>query len=418
VENIILIGHGSPKKDANNIELAGRLLHNAIHPNCAANCVKVAYLQFAEPEIADTIKKCVEEGAKKIIIHPYFLSSGMHVTKDIPEIIKEAERQYPDREFIYTEPLGIHEKLVQVVVERIHAANGGDCPRFTDGAKRSRRIGTVPVCRRRHLLPDEIEKKSFEIIAEETDLSGFPPEQVPIIKRVIHATADFEFKNTLMFHPDAIAAGINAIKSGKDILTDVEMVKAGINKKLLKKWGGKVICHIQKTDNPPNPPLEKGGEGGFKKSGGDCPGFTDGAKWSPRTCHCERSEAISTAVRGRLRIGTVPVERETKAEMGIESALKENNNIGIIAIGNAPTALLKVIEIFTPPTPPLNKGGLGGWVPHSPILVIGVPVGFVKAFESKALLSAQKFPFITNLSRKGGSPVAAAIVNALLKMAC
>jgi len=384
VENIILIGHGSPKKDANNVEIVGRLLHQVIHPNCSKGCVKAAYLQFAEPEIADTIKKCVEEGAKKIIIHPYFLSSGMHVTKDIPEIIKEAERQYPDREFIYTEPLGIHEKLVQVVVERIHAANGGDCPRFTDGAKRSRRIGTVPVCRRRHLLPDEIEKKSFEIIAEETDLSGFPPEQVPIIKRVIHATADFEFKNTLMFHPDAIAAGINAIKSGKDILTDVEMVKAGINKKLLKKWGGEVICRIQDAG-----------------------------------CMTQEKEGtvpnLRTQQSGVVELGLSPA---TKAEMGIESALKENNNIGIIAIGNAPTALLKVIEIFTPPTPPLNKGGLGGWVPHSPILVIGVPVGFVKAFESKALLSAQKFPFITNLSRKGGSPVAAAIVNALLKMAC
>ena len=93
--------------------------------------------------------------------------------------------------------------------------------------------------------------------------------------------------------------------------------------------------------------------------------------------------------------------------MGIESALKENNNIGIIAIGNAPTALLKVIEI-------LNNLSL---VTRHSSLVIGVPVGFVKALESKALLSTQNFPFITNLSRKGGSPIAAAIVNALLKIA-
>ncbi|MDO9289131.1 MAG: precorrin-8X methylmutase [Thermodesulfovibrionales bacterium] len=343
MESIILIGHGSPKKDANNIEAMGRLLHSMIHPDCSKGCVRVAYLQFAKPELSDTIKESVSNGAKKIIIHPYFLISGMHVTKDIPEIIKEAEKMYPHVEFIYTEPLGIHEKLVQVIAERIKTAGV--------------------------LLPADIEKKSFEIISAEIDLSDVPQEQVPIIKRVIHTTADFEFKKTLLFHPDAVTTGINAIRAGKNILTDVEMVKAGINKKLLKKWGGEVICKIQ------------------------------------------NSSRIS-------RDKTQNSENKTKAEMGIESALKENNNIGIIAIGNAPTALLKVIEILTSPTPPLSKGGPGGVFTHSPILVIGVPVGFVKAFESKALLSAQKFPFITNLSRKGGSPVAAAIVNALLKVAC
>ncbi len=328
MESIILIGHGSPKKDANNIETMGRLLHSMLHPDCSKGCVRVAYLQFAKPELPEMIKESVLDGAKKIIIHPYFLISGMHVTKDIPKMIKEAERIYPDVEFIYTEPLGIHEKLVQVIAERIKTAGG--------------------------LLPADIEKKSFEIISEEIDLSDLPQEQVPIIKRVIHTTADFEFKKTLLFHPDAITTGINTIRSGKNILTDVEMVKAGINKRLLGKWGGEVICRIQDAG-----------------------------------CMTQDEET------------------KTKAEMGIESALKENNNIGIIAIGNAPTALLKVIDIF-------NNSSL---VTHHSSLVIGVPVGFVKAFESKALLSTQKFPFITNLSRKGGSPVAAAIVNALLKMA-
>lgn len=329
MENIILVGHGSPKKDANNIELTGRLLHNAIHPKCNNNCVKVAYLQFAEPAIADAIKECVMDGAKRIIIYPYFLSSGIHVTKDIPEIIEEAKGLYPDREFIYTEPLGIHEKLVHVVMERIHTANG--------------------------LKPEDIEKRSFEIISDELDLSDVPSEQLPIIKRVIHATADFEFKNTLMFHPDAIRTGIDAIKAGKDILTDVEMVKTGIIKRWLEPYGGKVICNINDED----------------------------------------------VVRLSKNTG------KTRSEVAIEKALQANNNIGIIAIGNAPTALSKVIEMFNSPIHSLT---------HSPILVVGVPVGFVKAVESKALLAMQKFPFITNLSRKGGTPVAVAIINALLKM--
>jgi precorrin-8X/cobalt-precorrin-8 methylmutase len=125
------------------------------------------------------------------------------------------------------------------------------------------------------------------------------------------------------------------------------MVKTGINKKLLEKWGGRVICNI----NEP--------------------------------------------------VGQV-TEHTTRSEAGIEKALKENNNIGIIAIGNAPTALLKTIEI-------MNS--------TDNVLVIGVPVGFVKAIESKSELAKQEFPFITNISRKGGSTVAVAIVNALLKMA-
>jgi precorrin-8X/cobalt-precorrin-8 methylmutase len=334
MEIILLAGHGSPKKDANNLENVAKLLHNTIHPGCGNSCVRAAYLQFAQPDIMEAIKKCANDGAKKIIIHPYFLSSGMHVTTDIPAIVKEAERMFPHVEFIYTEPLGIHSKVAQVVLERIHSASG--------------------------MKPEEIEKRSFEIISEELDLSDVPAERLPVVKRVIHSTADFEFKSSLVFHPDAIEAGLAAIKAGKDILTDIEMVKAGINKKLLSKWEGKVICNISQE----------------------------------------------------LRVESQESEKKTKAETGIETALKANHNIGIIAIGNAPTALLKVIEILT------NSKGVLPYAPTETLpLVIGVPVGFVKALESKALLAEQKFPFITNLSRKGGTPVAVAIVNALLKMA-
>lgn len=327
MEKILLAGHGSPKQDANNIETVAGLLHNMIHPGCSADCIGVAYLQFAKPDIMEAIIASVKEGAKKIIVHPYFLTSGMHVTKDIPEIIAEAKGKYPEVEFVYTEPLGINSKLIQLVAERIEAAAG--------------------------LSPYKIEEKSFDIISGEIDLSDIPAERHPIVKRVIHTTADFEFKSSLVFHPDAVRAGVAAIKAGKDILTDVEMVRTGIFKKMIEKWGGKVICNIQNVG-------VRSQESGEK----------------------------------------------TKAETGIESALRENSNIGIIAIGNAPTALLKVIEL-------LNQSPSSNPKP----IVVGVPVGFVKALESKSLLAAQSFPFITNLSRKGGSTVAVAIVNALLKIA-
>lgn len=326
MENIILIGHGSPKKDANNIEQVGRLLHSKLHNGCNKDCVKAAYLQFAEPDIMGAIKECVDGGVDRIILHPYFLYSGMHVTKDIPEMIKDAKSKYPDVEFVYTEPLGIHDKLIQIVAERIRSAGV--------------------------LLPEEIEEKSFEILSEETDLSAFQTEQLPIIKRIIHATADFEFKDMLMFHPDAVRTGLEAIKAGKNILTDIEMVKTGIIKRWLDPWGGKAICRLNDED----------------------------------------------VVRLSKETG------KTRSEIAIEKGI--NENIGIIAIGNAPTALLKVIDILSSPL-----------APYPLPLVIGVPVGFVKALESKTLLAAQNFPFITNLSRKGGTPVAVAAVNALLKMA-
>ncbi|UCH45910.1 MAG: precorrin-8X methylmutase [Nitrospiraceae bacterium] len=332
MEKIIIAGHGSPRKEANNIEQVAGLLHTMLHPECSDDCVRVAYLQFAKPDIREALEACVQDGAQKVIVHPYFLSSGMHVTSDIPELILEAQGRFPDVEFIYTEPLGIHNKMAEVVLERIRAASG--------------------------LTPGEIEKRSFEIICEEIDLRDVPGERVPIIKRVIHATADFEFKSSLVFHPDAVKAGMEAIKAGKDILTDVEMVRAGISKKLLEKWGGKVVCNIQ-----------------------------------------------GSGARGKGK------EIKTRSEQGIEEALKANNNIGIIAIGNAPTALLKTIEL-------LHGQGVLPYAPTDPFpLVIGVPVGFVKAVESKAELAKQTFPFITNSSRKGGSTVAVAIVNALLKMA-
>jgi precorrin-8X/cobalt-precorrin-8 methylmutase len=333
MEHIVLIGHGSPRKDANRIDVVGSLLHRIMHPGCRGGCVKVAYLQFAEPGIAEAIDACVREGARKIIVHPFFLSAGMHVTADIPAMLDEARGRHPGVEFVYTEPLGIHEKLAHVVIERIRAA--------------------AP------LGPGDIEKRSFEIISEELDLSDIPEERLPVVTRVIHATADMEFRDTLLFHPEAVRAGIAAIQAGKDILTDVEMVRTGINKRLLERWGGRVLCEMPKPGDDDQSAADEGA--------GAC---------------------------------------RTRAERGVESALKAHRTIGVVAIGNAPTALMKVIEVFDSPLRPAD-----------PCVVVGVPVGFVNALESKTLLAAQEFPFITTLSRKGGTPVAVAIVNALLRMA-
>ena len=198
--------------------------------------------------------------------------------------------------------------------------------------------------------PEEIEAESFRIIEHELGPTGHGPAEFAVVRRVIHATGDFGFSENLRFHPEAISAGLAAIRAGKNILVDVTMVAAGISKGLLGKWGGAVLCKV-----------------------GD-PGVAAAAKQQGRT----------------------------RSEVAIATMAQEN--VGIVAIGNAPTALLQVMALI--------EQGL-----FMPDLVIGVPVGFVNAAESKAILAAKPYPFITAMGRKGGSPVAAATVNALLRLA-
>jgi precorrin-8X/cobalt-precorrin-8 methylmutase len=331
MDAILLLGHGSRLTEANKT-----LRHMACMVKEIGDLpfVEIAFLQFQKPDFFEAVSTCISKGAKKIIIHPYLLYKGRHLEEDITEMIIEAQKRYNDIEFVLTEPLGVHENIAKVVLERS-----------------KKNIKAIKI-----LKPHEIEEKSLEIITEELRQSqpgktNFRDIELPVVKRVIHATGDFDFTRNMRFHPEAVEAGIRAIKNGMDILVDVQMVEVGINKKLLQKWGGKVICKIQNKEQE-----------------------------------------------------TKNKENMTKAEIGIEMAVKGNNNIGIVAIGNAPTALYKTMKLIR------NEG-------FKPELVIGVPVGFVKAVESKEVLLHMKYPFITLLGRKGGSPIAVAIVNALLKMA-
>ncbi len=201
-----------------------------------------------------------------------------------------------------------------------------------------------------NVKPEEIEAESFRIIESEIGPTAFTPAQFAVVRRVIHATGDFSFAENIRFHAGAIEAALTAIRGGKNVLTDVNMSAVGVSKGILAKWGGKVFCRVGEPD-----------------------------------------VAAEAKARGL-----------TRSEVAIAQAVEQN--IGIVAIGNAPTALLKVMEMID----------RGDWQPD---LVIGVPVGFVNAAESKALLAEKKYPFITAQGRKGGSPVAAAIVNALLRLA-
>lgn len=213
----------------------------------------------------------------------------------------------------------------------------------------------MPWCRNmdvkiQKIKPTEIEAESFRIIAAELGPTNHSREEFAVVQRVIHATGDFSFADNLRFSPDAIITAIASLKSGKNILTDVNMVAAGISRNILAQWGGTVVCKVAD------------------------PVVAEKAK----------------------------VEGKTRSAVAMEQGLFEN--IGIVAIGNAPTALLTVMKLIDRGTIP------------KPDLVIGVPVGFVNAAESKELLAKKKYAHITALGRKGGSPVAAAIVNALLRL--
>jgi len=198
--------------------------------------------------------------------------------------------------------------------------------------------------------PLEIEAESFRIIAEELGPTEYAPEEFAVVQRCIHATGDFAFADNMRFHPRAVAAGLAAIRAGKNILVDVNMAASGISKGLLKGFGGRVICRL--------------------------------------------SEGTT--------VSQARAENKTRSEVAIERAC--DDSIGIVAVGNAPTALLKVMAL-------IEEGRF------QPDLVVGVPVGFVNASESKAILASKDFPFITALGRKGGTPVAVAAVNALLRLA-
>ena len=197
-----------------------------------------------------------------------------------------------------------------------------------------------------------IENESMKIIEREVGSHEYNDMEWPIVRRVIHATADFDFagENKIVFHKDAITSGINALKNGCSIIADVNGVIGGLNKQNPKDFGNNLICNISDPDL------------------------------------AERAKQ----------------ENKTRAQMSMRIAASEMNG-GILVIGNAPTALLEVIKMI--------REGV-----TKPALVIGIPVGFVSAEESKEELQTVDVPFITNTGRKGGSSCAASIVNALFKL--
>lgn len=201
-----------------------------------------------------------------------------------------------------------------------------------------------------HVLPTQIERRSFEIITEELESRNIflEGDTAPVIKRAIHTTADFDYAQTLLFSRDAVARAKELIRAGAYIVTDTNMALSGINRKELAKYGSEAMCFMADEDI-----AELAGKRGT-----------------------------------------------TRAAVSMEKAAQLFKNV-IFVVGNAPTALITLREL-------MDKNE------YSPAFIIGVPVGFVNVEAAKELIIETDIPYIVNRGRKGGSNVAASIINAIL----
>lgn len=204
-----------------------------------------------------------------------------------------------------------------------------------------------------YVKPEEIERKSFEIIGDILQEEGIilDEKKAPVIKRVIHTSADFSYVETLKFSDKSMEKATELIKSGASIITDTNMALSGINKKRLEKYSCKCYCFMADED----------------------------------------------IAKKAKEVGT------TRAVISMQKALSLDGP-KIIAIGNAPTALLEIDRL-------VKEGE------RKPDLVIGVPVGFVNVEYAKEVIIKTGIEYIVNIGRKGGSNIAAAIINALV-LAC
>lgn len=199
--------------------------------------------------------------------------------------------------------------------------------------------------------PSEIETESFRIITETLESMNIilPEDIAPIVKRVIHTTADFSFAETLAFSENVVSIARNLIENAATIVTDTNMTLAGINKERLSRFGVRVKCFMSDDD------------------------------------------VIREAKERNVTRASISVERASLISGPV-----------IYSVGNAPTALIELNEL-------INKGQM------RPELIIGVPVGFVNVEYSKELFRNSDIPRIINFGRKGGSNVAAAIINAIVR---
>jgi precorrin-8X/cobalt-precorrin-8 methylmutase len=281
---LILIGHGSKlPHNRENLEKLADILRK----RSTFKIVEIAFMIRNTPNITEAIDTLAKKNIRKIVLVPAFLAPGVHTTQEIPELIgvKEKEPMLKARgiELVYGEPLGSDERIAEILEEKALKALGQEIKK--DGEV----VDAYSIA-----ASSKIVNTSMKLIREAigSELAKAPKDQVPIIERVVHTTADPEFAKLLAISDDAVKAGVAAIKAGAKIVTDVKMVKAGINDARLKKFGGKVYTYMND----------------------------------------ERAVKLANA------------ESLTRAAAAMRLAIKDGLDGGIVLIGNAPTAAFELAE--------------------------------------------------------------------------
>jgi precorrin-8X/cobalt-precorrin-8 methylmutase len=317
---ILVVSHGCRRPEVNQRFIA---LVERIASRLGDVEVLPALFSHGPPSIFDQVAVLAARGQRRIVLMPYFLYSGRHITVDIPPLLDECRQKFPQVELEMLPTLENEPAVEDVVVERLTPLAGPQAALPKEGAA--------------------IERRSFEIIQRQLgDWGPADQDAQQIIRRIVHATADVSFARSMRIHPQAIERGRAALAADKPIVCDVKMLQAAMTKVRVE-----VLCAIDQAE----------------------------ATALAQARGCTRAAAAMELLAPRL-----------------EGA--------IVAIGNAPTALWKIMEMA-------RDGG------PRPALVVGLPVGFVGARESKLALLQSDLCYITNTSPRGGSPVAAAAINAL-----
>ncbi len=333
---IIVLAHGSRgERGKVDVEAALNSIAGGLRQLLAPHIeIFGASLQFNRPNLEEAVASLAQKNIDRIVIAPYFLFAGRHITDDIPEIIERAQADYPRIEFVLASNLGRNESFASWREKRKKRAVPDLAPEGDD---------VVPVT-------SPIEQESMNIIGDLLPpLTGLSADEITVVKRIIHTCGDPQIAHFVRFSRSAIRDGIHAIATGATIFTDVRMVRTGIDKRLAEAFGCSVVCAL------------------------DGPDIVASAREGTRTASA--IHALGTKLNGT-----------------------------VVAIGNAPTALLALIDL-------IDREGI------RPALVVGMPVGFVQAKESKAELMKRQIPYITVEGFRGGSPLAASTVNALLRLA-
>ncbi len=369
---LVLVGRGTTDPDANGeVAKFARMIEEGMGFGAATVC----YSGTAKPLVGDGLRAAARLGYARLVVVPFFLFDGVLV-KRIYAAADALQAREPELEVLKAGYLGAHPHVADVVVERAREAVAGFAAMNCSLCKyrvqivgfeeqvgepqRAHHLGVRGLLGKEDSVPAEqdftpyvphpIEAESFRIIAEGRDWSGFPESHLGVLQRLVHTSGDFTAPDDIYFSPGAVGTGIRALLRCKRVVTDVTMVQTGLKRALLRELGIESWCGVHDVE----------------------------------TALMAQAQGI------------------TRSAAGIRRAWEKFGNDMVLAIGDAPTAIMEATRLIRE----------HGWRPQ---LVVGLPVGFVGTCEAKAdLKRCLQVPRITNSGTRGGSPWAASVVNALM----